>query len=282
MTRAAIIALAMLIAGCAGAAAAGDLRDDIPITVTKPDGEGPFPAVVVLHDCSGLGPRSSGAPGRWGRELLERGYVVVIPDSFTTRGFPHGICTDASPTRRNVMAPRRAQDAYAALAHARTLPFVDGTRVGVMGGSHGGASTLAAMQTPVSEADPLARTKRAGFQAGVALYPACEPARRGDRSGGAYRAIAPLLILAGEKDDWTPAEACRLLAESTRGTAHPVAVTIYPGAHHAFDSAHPVRYVATRINPAAPGGRGATTGGQPEAGAAAIRDVVAFFAAHLK
>ncbi len=29
----------------------------------------------------------------------------------------------------------------------------------------------------------------------------------------------------------------------------------------AFDSANPVRYVATRINPNAPGGRGATTGG---------------------
>ena len=35
-----------------------------------PDGEGPFPAVVIMHDCSGLGPFSSGAPGRWARELL--------------------------------------------------------------------------------------------------------------------------------------------------------------------------------------------------------------------
>ena len=35
--------------------------------ISKPDGPGPFPAVVIVHDCSGLGPRSSGAPGRWAR-----------------------------------------------------------------------------------------------------------------------------------------------------------------------------------------------------------------------
>ena len=35
---------------------------EIPATLIKPDGEGPFPAVVIVHDCSGLGPRSSGAP----------------------------------------------------------------------------------------------------------------------------------------------------------------------------------------------------------------------------
>jgi dienelactone hydrolase len=54
----------------------------IPVTIVRPDGPGPFPAVVILHDCSGLGPRSSGAPERWSRELVARGYVVVIPDSF--------------------------------------------------------------------------------------------------------------------------------------------------------------------------------------------------------
>jgi hypothetical protein len=31
---------------------------EIPFTLSKPAGDGPFPAVVILHDCSGLGPRS--------------------------------------------------------------------------------------------------------------------------------------------------------------------------------------------------------------------------------
>lgn len=50
--------------------------EPIPATLLKPDGAGPFPAVVIMHDCSGLGPRSSGAPDRWARELLTQGYVA--------------------------------------------------------------------------------------------------------------------------------------------------------------------------------------------------------------
>jgi len=42
-----------------------------------------------------------------------------------------------------------------------------------------------------------------------------------------------------------------------------------------------VRYVATRINPSVPGGRGATTGGHPEAWADSIQQVAAFFGRHL-
>jgi len=43
----------------------------LPLTVARPAGEGPFPAVVILHDCSGLGParaarRNAGAAS-WSR-----------------------------------------------------------------------------------------------------------------------------------------------------------------------------------------------------------------------
>ena len=52
--------------------------EQIPAKLLKPDGAGAFPAVVIMHDCSGLGPRSSGAPERWAKELLTYGYVVLI------------------------------------------------------------------------------------------------------------------------------------------------------------------------------------------------------------
>ncbi|PYM13182.1 MAG: hypothetical protein DMD81_21890, partial [Candidatus Rokuibacteriota bacterium] len=77
-----------------------------------------------MHDCSGLGPSSSGAPGRWQQQLVSEGYVVVVPDSFSTRGHPNGVCTDPSPSRNDVSPARRAHDAYAALAYLRTLPDV--------------------------------------------------------------------------------------------------------------------------------------------------------------
>jgi dienelactone hydrolase len=257
--------------------------EEIPTTVSKPDGPGPFPVIVIMHDCSGLGPRSSGAPARWARELVGQGYVAIIPDSFTTRGHPGGVCTDASRSRVDVSPARRVRDAYAALAHARTLPYVDGGRVGVMGGSHGGSTTLATMVAPESEAEPLAREKRAGFAAAVALYPRCG-ARVGNwrpGSGAPYTPVAPLLILIGEKDDWTPAEDCRRLAERAQTAGRLVTIKVYPGAHHSFDSPNPVRYVATRINPSSPTGRGATTGGNAEAWSDSIREVPAFFGKHL-
>jgi dienelactone hydrolase len=284
--------LAGLLAGCASpvsdrsiiTTAPNGAREEIPVTVSKPEGAGPFPAVVIVHDCSGLGPRSSGAPARWARELGARGYVTVIPDSFTTRGHPDGVCTDASPSRGEVAPSRRVRDAYAALSHARALPYVDGRRVALMGGSHGGSTTLASMAMPQNAWDLLAREKRAGFAAAVALYPSCGVSLGTWRADGAgtYRSVAPLLILIGEKDDWTPAAPCVKLAASTRATEHPVAITVYPGAHHSFDSDRPVRFVAARVNSNAPGGRGATTGGDAAAWADSIRRVVEFFGERLK
>ena len=284
--------LAGLLAGCAGpvsgrsiiTTAPNGAREEIPVTVSKPEGHGPFPAMVIMHDCSGLGVRSSGAPARWARELGARGYVTVIPDSFATRGHPDGVCTNGSPSRVDVAPSRRVRDAYAALAHARALPYVDGRRVGLMGGSHGGSTTLASMAAPQNAWDLLAREKRAGFAAAVALYPSCGVTLGTWRADGTgtYRAVAPLLILIGERDDWTPAAPCVKLAASTRATEHPVAITVYPGAHHSFDSDRPVRFVAARVNSHAPGGRGATTGGDATAWADSIRRVVEFFGERLK
>ena len=242
----------------------------IPIQTQKPDGAGPFPAVVIMHDCSGLGPHSSGAPARWATELVGRGYVVMMPDSFTTRGFPAGVCTNPSPRRNDVGPSRRVRDAYAALAHLRTLPFVDGSRVGLIGGSDGGATTLAAM---------IASSASPGFRAAVALYPGCASWLR---SADTYRPAGPLLILIGEKDDWTPAEPCRRLTEASQQAGGPVTIKIYPGAYHSFDSANPVRYVDTRVNASSSTGHGATAGGDPEAWVDSIREVVAFFDRYLR
>jgi dienelactone hydrolase len=131
-----------------------------------------------------------------------------------------------------------------------------------MGGSHGGTTTLNTMLL-------------SGFAAGVALYPRC-----GTR--GVYRPTAPVLILIGEKDDWTPAEPCRKLAADAQAAKQPVSIKIYPGVHHSFDSPFRERYVAERINPGAPGGRGATTGGNPEAWADSKKEIAAFLAARLR
>jgi dienelactone hydrolase len=272
--------------------------EQIPATVLKPPGDGPFAAVVVLHDCSGLGARSSGAPLRWATLLAAQGYVAIVPDSFSTRGFPDGICTapeDTVPQLRRVALTQRAYDAYAALAFLRNLSYLDGAHVGVIGGSHGGSSTLAAMVTPVSDKAPLVEERRHGFAAGVALYPGCggqfgtwNVARASGDHGaitdysGVYRPIAPLMILVSELDDWTPAKPCEELAERAEAADYPVSIKVYPGAQHSFDSSAPTRFLPNRRNANSETGRGATTGGNPVAWADAIKEVTGFFGKALK
>ena len=48
----------------------------------KPDGDGPFPAVVALHGCNGL---SAGTRDRWTERAVAWGYAVLFVDSFTAR-----------------------------------------------------------------------------------------------------------------------------------------------------------------------------------------------------
>jgi dienelactone hydrolase len=259
---------------------------EIPFQLLKPDGAGPFPAVVMLHDCSGLGGRSSGSPLRWARKLVPQSFVVIIPDSFTPRGFPGGVCTNSQA--RGADPFMRAGDAFAALAYLRRQPYVGNSPVGVMGGSHGGSTTLA---TNVERGGNAG----AGFAAAIALYPRCgvsygswHASRSAGPTGplvtfaGSYKPTAPLLILIGEKDDWTPAAHCQSLAEAAQRTGDPVTLKVYPGALHSFDGNSKVYYNPDRINFNKPDGRGASTGGDPAAWADAEKEVAAFFGKYLK
>jgi dienelactone hydrolase len=280
-SRAWIAFSAMLLAACAEAPVQTPVvttpTADAPVRILRPEGPGPFPAVVLLHDCSGLGPRSSGAPARWAKELLSRGYLVAIPDSFSTRGFPNGVCTESSPSRAEVGPFRRVRDAYAALDRLRAEPGVRGDRIGVMGGSHGGSTTLATIALLGQDPPSLAERKRHGFVAAIAFYPGC--AIGSPPFTQEYHPAAPLLILSGGLDDWTPAAPCVQLVSAAAGRAE---IKIYPDAHHSFDSNAPVRYLESRNNANAPGGKGATTGGNAQAWKDSIQQVDAFFAKHLK
>ena len=69
---------------------------------------------------------------------------------------------------------------------------------------------------------------RHGLAGGVAYYPGCNPAFDTGID-------VPVLLLAGDKDDWTPAATCR---RTVAGLAQPglVEAVYYPNAYHSFDS----------------------------------------------
>jgi dienelactone hydrolase len=238
----------------------------------RPRGDGPFPALVLLHGCSGMYTPSgyvTNSYRRWAELLAQDGYVALLVDSFNPRGY-RTIC---ELQKRPILESReRVEDAYAASRWLNAQPYVAKGRIGVIGWSNGGTGTLYSMR-PASRVDP-------GFRAAVAFYPGC---RTLSRSTTPYRPYAPLLILSGEADDWTPAEPCKQLAAIAQKERAAVDIVTYPGAHHSFDRYDlPVRYRPNVRNLNKPDRMGATIGEHPQAREDAIRRTKAFFAQALK
>ena len=182
--------------------------------VLGPGAHGPeqYPAVVVLHGCDGL----SSHIARIADRLGSWGYVALAVDSLGARGFASHCTSDWLD---------QAFDAYAALRYLAQQDFVDPTRIAVLGQSMGGYSTLYAV-----DRDMVAQYFAERFRAAVAYYPACSVVPLPTFT-------APVLILIGEADDWTPADRCREMVAQARPDSAPITLHVYPDAHHAFDIA---------------------------------------------
>lgn len=221
-----------------------------------PDGKGPFPAIVLLHGCSGMWGRD-GEPTRhyeaWARHFQKRGFVALLLDSFGPRGEKE-ICTQG--IRKIHPARERAADAHAALAWLAARPDVRKDGIHLLGWSNGGIAVLQALASPrKAEAEP-----GLAFRSAVAFYPNCLGLV------DTFASRIPLLVLAGAADDWTPARTCEAMAASARQRGVPIEIDVYAGAHHAFDGLEGgVRFRPEVRNISSPTGRGAHVGRDPVA-----------------
>ena len=214
-----IAALVLGLAGCQSQGTATRIATDgsdagFVSWLAKPEGDGPFPAVVLLHGCSGLERDTPHRTvwrgiGRHAALLNDNGYVTLIVDSFGPRGIADGCRTGGK------YYPVQVGDARAAFDHLAALPFVDGARIGLVAFSLGGGTALF-MAANVGQGTE-------GYAAHVAYYPYCNM----------MYIDHPVLILIGAEDDWTPAHLCRYLHQMNAD--RPVELTVYPDAHHSFD-----------------------------------------------
>jgi len=223
MIRKSIVVL-LLVFGfmCSVAAAAEDVTfkstqkwNGESLTLTgklwKPSGNGPFPAIVMLHGCA-YTEKTLAYLSIWADRFADWGYASLLVDSFGPRGKKQ-ICDQLDYINFTV----RAQDAYDAKSYLQKLAFIKGNSISVAGWSHG-AITALQVATTMNEAG--------SFNTTVAFYPYC-PSQLPSHN-------TPLLILIGEKDDWCPAANCSnmVLAEKDK---HEVVLKVYPDAFHAFD-----------------------------------------------
>jgi dienelactone hydrolase len=182
-----------------------------------PSGDGPFPVVIVLHGCGGIGRDEP----IWADRLNGWGYAALILNSFSARQV-NTVCALANQSL--VTNIDRAGDVMNAAAWLQGVPSVDGKRIGVLGMSHGGGTAVAVTRADIQKTGPGL------IKAAVDYYGPC---RHAEAHG-----TVPLLALAGEDDNWSdPARLCRSFGASLRPD-QPFEIYTYPGAVHDFDNPH--------------------------------------------
>ncbi|AYB52864.2 dienelactone hydrolase family protein [Ralstonia solanacearum] len=255
---------------------AGDAPQTLTAYWIAPGRKGPAagaPVVVALHGCGGLytpagadahalGERYRGY-AQW---LAAHGYAVVLPDSFGPRGKPHGICTEPTAGRSITGTVRRA-DILATLRWVAAQPGLDARRIVLLGWSNGAQAVLDTVDASRAWPADTPTVERA-----VAFYPGCLAALQRP----AYQLNAPLLLLAGANDDWTPADRCQALqtAVLARQPQARFELELFSGAYHGFDGTAPLKQRQGIPNGVRHGA--VTVGGDPAAREAAFTRLAAW------
>jgi dienelactone hydrolase len=247
--------------------------DRVAGRLSKPDGAGPFPALVLLHGCQGVSPQVKD----WARWLADRGYVAFVVDSFGPRHEP----ADCKADDGNPAAPdtERFDDAIGALKYLQAQSFVIPERVASFGWSQGGEFAMSVINGPTLE---RARARgvalpRVGYAAAIAMYPG------GCLDYAKELVIRPLLLLIGGSDDWTPPRYCREMAANMKARGADVTLVEYPAAYHYFDVVGQQKTVLKEIEqPFNLGTYGVTVAYDADAAADAHRQVETFLARVLK
>jgi dienelactone hydrolase len=221
-------------------------RVDIPIgdskplqgILLKPEGAGPFPAVIAMHGCGGLSANSNILNARhsdWGQQLVKKGYMVLFPDSYGSRGLGSQCLVKDRTVRPN---RERVTDAQFALEWLQSRADIIKNRVSLLGWSSGGSSLLWTIA-----ADRKLKDDQPDFYRAIAFYPGCRQVSEAAQRR-TWTSRIPLLILIGDNDTWTPPEQCRQVVLSVNAEGGSATIIRYPNAVHEFD--HPNRKLTRR------------------------------------
>src|SRR6266404_4271142 len=131
------------------------------MALLKPSGQGPFPAIVMVHQCSGL----NQAVLARAYKAVSMNYVVLLVNSLG----PRGVTSVCYGPKAGVNLFRGARDALQASEHLRRQPYVDKDRIALVGFSWGAMVGLLASSPHYVEA----LRAGPGFTAIASFYPGC-------------------------------------------------------------------------------------------------------------
>lgn len=186
-------------------------KDTVTAYLCVPEGKGPHPAVMVIHEWWGLTP--------WVKEGAERlaaeGYVTLAIDLY--RGIVAETPDDAHQLMRGVPEDRAARDLTAAFVYLKERKDVDAKKIGSIGWCMGGGYSLqAAVAIPE-------------LSASVVCY-----GRLVTDSSAIAGIGASVLGIFGGLDRGIPEKSVLEFEGTAKGMHKQVTVSIYPEAGHAF------------------------------------------------
>jgi carboxymethylenebutenolidase len=186
----------------------------------RPEGAGPFPGVVVIHEIYGLNENIKSIA----RRFAEQGYAALAVDLFAARN--RALCM-AQVMSAMLLTPLKngsLDELRAALTYLADQPMVDSDRVGAIGFCMGGGFAIAWACT-----DPRLKA--------IAPFYGSNP-----RPLAAVKRACPVVGSYPERD-FTANQGRKLEATLDQyQTAHDIKV--YPGAHHSFFNDQGPRYDA--------------------------------------
>ena len=178
--------------------------------LARPEGEGAFPAVIVIQEWWGLNDHIRDVTNRFAQE----GFVALAPDLY------HGVSTtEPDEARKLVMAldmEAAVREIQSGFDYALAQDFVAGDSVGIVGFCMGGGLALA-----VSLADDRLGATVAFY--GTPLSP--------DEAAGVK---APVLGHYGDKDGGIPVDSVMAMGDALTAAGVENEIYVYENAEHAF------------------------------------------------
>lgn len=186
--------------------------DQVPGYLARPEGEGPFPGVVVIQEWWGLNAHIKDVT----RRVAEQGFVALSPDLY--RGAVADEPDDARRLAMDLDRPRAIKDIQGAVDYLVAQPFVVPKAAGVMGFCMGGG--LAAMMA--FQGQHVGATVI--FYGGIGVI----------TDETINQVSAPLLGIFGEADQGIPVATVQEVEQRLKAHNKVCDINIYPEAPHAF------------------------------------------------